>query len=495
MLRFARRAALASALTTLLAGAATAHAGQIVYNTEPQDGDAQIRVMNDDGTNDRLLVHEDEIPGAEAVLSPFVSPDGTTVVFTARTPGPNSGGLYCGFRCVGIYAYRDGRITRISQDAIDCVGGDPCFGLDTRPRITGDGANVFYELVYGEPTGSGTPDIIGTRYFRSMTPGDGGETEIPPTVCGKSTNVAPNPLVGGEYVTSAYCDNGAYALKVMRMDGTQVQDLAADDDEFANPAVRRDGRMVAAAEGGGDPGLWVYDRQSPDIHRVVSVGWNVDNAPFESSPTFVGTDRLAFLRDDAIRIAPVSCDDCTLGQTTVLAQRADVDTIAWTSQSIADPVRPGPGGGNPGGGAPGTGDGQPAPLPGPGGQQQPGTGAPRGGGAPATALKAPATTKLATALRRGLTVPLTASSTGKLTLKATISGSLARKLKLVRRRTSKPVVVAQGTTTVRKAGTASVTLTFTKAAKRRLRKARSVPLTLQGTLAGAPVSGRTRLAR
>src|SRR5687767_8633335 len=137
---------LATAVAALTASASPALAGQIVYSTEPADGDAQIRVMNDDGSNDRLLVHEDDIPGAESVYKPYVSPDGATVVFQARTPGPGSAGVYCGFRCSGIYAYSGGTITRISQDPIDCPPGDLCLGLDVDPRITGGGSHLFYQL-------------------------------------------------------------------------------------------------------------------------------------------------------------------------------------------------------------------------------------------------------------------------------------------------------------------------------------------------------------
>src|SRR5687768_18587593 len=115
MHRFERLTLLvATVLVALAASATPALAGQIVYSAEPADGDSQIRVMNDDGSNDRLLVHENDIPGAQSVYKPYVSPDGATVVFQARTPGPGSAGVYCGFRCSGIYAYSGGTGTLVS---------------------------------------------------------------------------------------------------------------------------------------------------------------------------------------------------------------------------------------------------------------------------------------------------------------------------------------------------------------------------------------------
>src|SRR3712207_1240632 len=221
---------LAVGLCALAFTAAPASAGQLVYSYEPSDGDSQIRVMNEDGSGDRLLVHEDEIPGAEAVYKPYVSPDGTTVVFQARTPASGGfGSLYCGFRCSGIYAYRGGHVRRISQNPTNCPPGDQCFGLDTHPRITGGGDHVFYSLLYGQPGGGtwGTPDTITTNYFRTMTPGNGNDVELPAPACGKGDNITPNPKVDGQFAQSAYCvgSGGSYGLTIFNMNKTGEQTI------------------------------------------------------------------------------------------------------------------------------------------------------------------------------------------------------------------------------------------------------------------------------
>jgi hypothetical protein len=477
--------------TTLLAAAAaltftaTASAGQIVYSTEPADGDAQIRVMNDDGSNDRLLVHEDDIPGAESVYKPYVSPDGATVVFQARTPGPGSGGVFCGFRCSGIYAYSGGTVTRISQNPIDCPDGDLCLGLDVDPRITGGGQHVFYQLIYGEPNSWGNPSTSTTNYLRSMTPGDGNEVEVPQTSCGEGTSVTPNPAVDGQFATSAYCvgTGGSYSLKVLDMNGNE-ETLGFDDADFSNPVFRGDGQLLAGAEDGNDPGLWLYPRDGSNPHRIVAMTWDDDKRPFDTNPTFIGNDRLAFIDGQTIRTVPTSCDSCSLGSTGSLGDRAAVDAIAWTSRDIPSPVAPDQAGNGGGGQGPAP---RPVPSPGP----APGPAQPA---AQAFVLRAPAKAKLAKALRSGIKVPFTATKTGRLSMRATVPGALAKRLRLARR-AGKPVVVARGATNVTRAGEAVVTLRFTAAAKKRLKRSRSVALKLAGTFAGSAISGRIRLAR
>ncbi|HEX8083189.1 MAG TPA: hypothetical protein VF529_02800 [Solirubrobacteraceae bacterium] len=482
---------LATVLASLCASAGPAFAGQIVYSTEPADGEAQIRVMNDDGSNDRLLVHEDDIPGAESVYKPYVSPDGDTVVFQARTPSPGGYGVYCGFRCSGIYAYRDGVVTRVSQAPTDCPPGDLCVGLDTDPRVTGDGSHLFYQLIYGEPGGAyGTPQTISRNYYRTMEPGGGDEVEVPETSCGKGSAATPNPAVEGQFATSAYCLNGNYALKVLDVGGGAGSEatLGYDDAEFSEPAFRGDGELLVGAEDGGDPGIWLYRRDASGASRLVALAWDSDSRPFNSSPTFVGKDAVAFVHGGSIRTASTSCDSCSLDSTAVLASPPGVDAIAWTSRSIPDRVvdtgsEPSDGGGsNP--------VATPRPTTPPAGNPTP----PQNTPAPLV-LKTPARAKLATALRGGIKVPFVATQTGRLTMRATIPGTLAKKLGLVHRRTKKPVVVANGTTTVTRAGEAIVKLKFTPAAKKRLRRARSVALNLTGTLGGTTTTTRLTLTR
>ena len=103
-------------------------------------------------------------------------------------------------------------------------------------------------------------------------------------------------------------------------------------------------------------------------------------------------------------------------------------------------------------------------------------------------LRARAKAKLASVLGRGIKVPFVATKTGKLKMQATITPGLAKKLGIVRK-AKKPVVVARGTAKVTKTGTATVTLKFTAGARKRLKKAKSVPLRLARHVRGQPDRG------
>lgn len=101
--------------------------------------------------------------------------------------------------------------------------------------------------------------------------------------------------------------------------------------------------------------------------------------------------------------------------------------------------------------------------------------------------------KLRTALKRGLSVAVTATLAGRATATAAVGAKDAKRLKLKGRR-NRSVTVASGSRTVAARRRATVKLTFTKDAKRRLAAAQSVKLTLRisvKTALGGTGSGRT----
>ena len=119
-----------------------------------------------------------------------------------------------------------------------------------------------------------------------------------------------------------------------------------------------------------------------------------------------------------------------------------------------------------------------------------GGGGPAAGGGDSTAarLATVGRVRLRTALRRGFLVSVTGLPAGRVTVVATVSRSTARRLRLSRR----AVTVASGRGRASAAGNAQVRLRFTRAAKRRLGRARSVKLTLavRGTTARRTVTLR-----
>ena len=336
---------IATTVAALSASAGSAMAGQLVYSTEPSDGDAQIRVMNEDGSNDRLLVHEDDIPGAEAVYKPYVSPDGSTVVFQARTPGPGSGGIYCGFRCSGIYAYRGGQISRISAEPDRLPARRPVPGPGHPPARD---RQRQQRLLLAALRRAGRPVRHAADHVDELLPLDVRERPRPRSRtprAARATTSPPNPKVEGQFAVSTYCigTGGSYSLATMNMNGTGEQILAYDDGAFSNPAFRGDGQVIVGAEDGGDPGIWLYFRDGSTLPtRIASLTWGSDNSPFTTNPTFMGTGKVAFVYDETIRTVPTTCNSCTINQTGSLGHHKEVDAVAWTSQSIPDPVRPAP---------------------------------------------------------------------------------------------------------------------------------------------------------
>jgi hypothetical protein len=461
----------ALALFLCLLAAAPASAGQIVFNS----GDT-IYAANDDGSGQRALITPDDVPGATSVYYPHVSPNGETVVFSARTPAFGAG-LYCGFSCVGVYRWDAGQITRLSYAPSPCPPGDLCAGLDVDPEITPDGSRFTFQRIYTEPGGQwGAPQSIRMNYLApAVAEGVRTEVELKDPDCSTS-EWSPNPA-NPDQLAYVGCDtsNGYNsAVKVQAPDGTQTL-LATDDQEIGELAWSPDGSRIVDAERGDNPGIWTLapDAGNPSPQHVVNLPWDENHSSFSASPAFVGGDRIAFIYGTEVRSVSAGCQSCGLGDTVKLADVQDAKGLSWTARTL--PQRP-TGGGTPGGtpGGPGT----------PGGGTTPGGDSGSGGGQQATLV--PRKLKLSSALK-GLTVPFKAPGAGTLSLKAQLDAKTAKKLKLIKKG-SKPVQVASGKAAPKAAGDSSVKLKFTKTAVKRLKKATSLKLTLVGTFtpAGAP---------
>ncbi len=439
--------ACALALFLCLLAAAPASAGQIVYSSNDN-----ILVANDDGSNVRTLLTPADVPGATSLYNVHVDPNGSKVVFSARTPF--SGGIFCGFNCVGVYVLDGDDLSRVSGNPIGC-SGDPCLGLDVDPKITADGSRVFYERIYGEPGGTyGTPQTISNSYVApAVDNGASQETELSKEAvgadCARPGSFVPNPANQDEFAwVDCWPDFNAGLSSALRV-GSQT--IGGDDYyEIVGIAWRPDGQQLVSVENGDEKGIWLYNRDGSGTPRqIVAVAdWGSDNSQSSVNPTFVGNDKVAYYWSGQIRTVPTSCDKCAPDQGSPLLASPEGDGLAWTGRSV--PV-PGQGGGQNGGGNMMMG----------------------GGGFEAFA---PAKIKLATALK-GLKIPFKAPSAGKLSLKATIDAKTAKKYKLGR----KALTVASGKAAPSGAVESTVKLKFTKAAVKRLKKAKSLKLKISGT--------------
>lgn len=119
-------------------------------------------------------------------------------------------------------------------------------------------------------------------------------------------------------------------------------------------------------------------------------------------------------------------------------------------------------------------------------------------GPPVTAASAPvvklgATPRLASALSRGIRVRVRSSTSGRARARLVLGASQAKRLKLSRRGA---VIVASGAAGVASGRESAITLRFTRAARRALRRERMVVLTLRAEVDGGPGVTRTlRLRR
>ena len=456
--------ALALAIFLALLAAAPASAGQIVYNT-----DSAIHVVNDNGSGDRELIKVSDVRGATSVIDPWVDPNGTTVVFAARTPYSAAS---CGFGCVGVYRWDAGKITRISLHPVSCSG---CTGLDLGPRITRDSQNVFFEHI---DTQSGNTHI-GTTWYEAPAVADGAGSEVDQKdngKCGSPTNFVPSPAADEVAFVDCYTDTSEYSIKVKNSQG-QIDAIARDDDyNISGIAWRPDGSQLIDTENGNDPGLWLYPRV-PNGNATELVPLNYGTGPSQSdiATTWVGSDEIAFTYNGQIRTVPTSCDMCSVDSAGVVLNAPNVTRLAWTAQTL--PVVQPSTGTTQQGGSTGTTSGTPASTSTSATTPSAGTqGNTTGGGKLALAA---AKAKLAAALK-GLTLPFTAPSAGKLAITAKLDAKTARKLKLIKKG-KKPVTVASGSASPTAAGKSSVKLKFTKAAAKRLKKAKSLKLALVGT--------------
>jgi hypothetical protein len=455
-MQFSARILALSAFLCLLV-AAPAFAGQIVYSSNDS-----IVVANDDGSDVRTLVTPADVPGATKLYNPHVDPNGTKVVFTARTPFTE--GIFCGFNCAAVYTWDAGRIERVSGEAIGCAG-DPCLGLNVDPKIAADGQSVFYQRIYGEPGGTyGTPQTISMSYVApAVANGSSQESELTKEAvgaeCTRPNGFVPNPANVNEY-TFVDCwpldapePAPSSALKLRRADGSS--EIIGGDDyyEIVGMAWRPDGGELVTVESGEDKGIWLYQpvgyqQQTP--RHILAIGEFGDTHQSSVNPAFVGNDRIAYHWNGEIRSIPTSCDRCAPEQGQLLVAAPEADGVAWTSRALPRPQQGGGGDGGDGG-----------PMAGGGGFQA---------SAPSGKLK------IAKALK-GIVIRYRTDGPGRIAMKATVNARTAKKLKLGR----KALTVASGKAAPTGAGESSFKLKFTKKAIKRLKKAKSLKLKLSGT--------------
>ena len=352
-------------------------------------------------------------------------------------------------------------LNRIDPDPLTNSVGHPMDGPPVDVAISPDGKRIAYTFAgYECPAGAS----CGARTATSYTAAD--HLTLP--VYSGSTYYRDPSWV----TNSRTLQFGGYGSQVNIHDvGAAISHHWFDDSDYADPSTdlgdgeaTRQGTDLAIVRGYG-PETHLIWYPSPDVRSGLPAvpdpmqGCATGQEEGIAGPTWSPDGgALAFESKDGIWVKP-QARDCNVQPKLVLPGASQPD---WGPANVAPAPRP----------SGGTGGGStPAPA---------GTGAKPGaqsggvtvGPLPATATLRVKRLKLAKALRSGLKVTLQGARPGR----QAVTAKRGRK------------VVARGTATVGANGAGTVTLRFTKAGKRALRKARTVKLAISGGGARATVA-------
>lgn len=475
---------------------------QIVYD---HGNEQTITVANDDGSNPQTLVNAYSVSGVKGIFAPAVNPGGTAVVFSA------DGSVFdarqaaaCGDNCQAVYKYESGAVSPVT-DIMPGPCNSPCARLEQQPEIGANGKVVAeyewetWSYFYDGTTGYGgywpDPDSRATITVSPHgSPVDGASANDIPTKCsGQSLTDRPQmPGISPDGTRIVYVDctdpndSTKYMSAVENLDGTNSYVCGEDDAPIQDPSFSLDGSKIIDAEGGGSPGLWTYGSncdatgQTPNPTYVLGApsSWTF------YSPRFAANGRIYFdathqvdqnTSTGDIYSISASCTSATCSfpnSATQITHTGDVSNVAWTAKTIPLPSTSSTGGGSTGGGS--------------------GSGGTSGTGgstttAPITIAPAPVHTLTASVaghlkrISKGVVVTITCPSTCSGTVTLTLPASKAKRLHLAR-----VVTLSRGSFKGAAGKHIRVTLKFKPATQRRLKKLKSLAV----TLTVRPKSGR-----
>lgn len=476
--------------------------------------------------------------GTEAGVALYcVDPDGDTVTATAADPAhgtlspliPDAGASwYEALRATAVYRPDDGFT---GFDGLDVVGDDGHGGKGVaRADVTVRPAS--FNTAPGCATLGGFPQVIiaGTEaeYAEACWDSEGDKVRI--DVVRPPANVTLSPVDGQGRVST-----NAVIRAPAGMSGTDNFDMVPEDARGARGGVYGRGFQIIPDPGpvdqnvrrGGTVGAGAFELPSPSrpailrlttlnegrvrivpVNATVPDGWTAVGLTFEvTAPDAIPEAplNLRFRFDGSLRGAgePLEAftvfrngrpvQDCTgdgatpdpcvesrrelvAGDFEIVVRSSKAST--WSLGRGSGPVSPLPPSPGPqpsfSGGETGRSGSEPVP----------------GSGAQSETLQPPVlsprvATRLRAALTKGFQVKLTSPYAGTARAKLTLDGKTAKRLRLSK---GKPVAVATGTASAQAGRPTTITLRFTKAAKRALGKAKKATFTLQAGVNDGPVA-------
>ncbi len=338
-----RHATVAVAGTVLLALIALlvfmadeARAGQILWSKG-----GQIWTMNDDGTNQRVLVPLSAAPGMTSLRTPSVHPGGTVVAFEGSTTAnqvtrtglcgtfPNTYScttFHYGFNGTGVYRLESGVVTRLTPAPAYCWN---CSASSNQPEPKADGSIVhLFDHCQGF-LDDGTYDCVSAVK-------DTAGTVFPS--CSDVDSPAPNPANGAQVVFTGCFVTGQPALVVTSPGGAGEHVIGCDEATQWDPSWSAAGDLVVASEiSNTDPGLWIYGTSNTDCTGAVSrYALSAPASVSFDSPRFVGSDRIVFGSGGELWSIAASCNGCVFpANATQLTTGGDNYEPAWTAAAPA----------------------------------------------------------------------------------------------------------------------------------------------------------------
>lgn len=323
-----------AALVCLVAAAPGASAGTVVF-TKGTD----IWAMQDDGSNPRLLIPVGAAAGMSSIQQPAVAPAGTTVTFEGSTKVNEVHRLglcgtfptqyscftwHYGFNATGVYRWTGGatveRLTGAPAYCWNCTDGDQA----PEPR-----ADAAIDYAFQHCQGwldDGTYSCTGAIKSTSG--------QAYPACSDLPDDPSPNPANASQLAYTGCTSGGNSAIIVTGPNHAGEHVVGCDDAPQEDASWSPSGGEVVDAEGGLEPGIWVYAASNTSCagtsrHAVVA-----PSGVTFASPRHTGS-RILFEAQGEIWSVPASCTTCAFPSgATQLTSGGDNHAPAWTSAAL-----------------------------------------------------------------------------------------------------------------------------------------------------------------